>query len=223
MTYDRIDVSRPHYRLLFTAIFASCLVSAFAQTSPPPLNKLPPTSQDQGNKDKDKDKDKPRKRAQTIDEVTKDFTKMDRMVTFYRQNKDKKDTYTWRFRRPLRQDKMLIQITSASGLGDTTAGGVFHGVPISGYSRQVQKVDDNESDSSDRPESGPSRRHRESKVGLRERSRIRSSGTSTSSQSRRRHSVLIDVTASSNRMSRRSQHAVVPASVSIRAERESTR
>jgi hypothetical protein len=92
---------------------------------------------------KDQDKPKEPEKPKNIDETTKDFTKMDGLVTLYRQTKDKKDTIYMEVPESRYGKLMLIQVTSASGLGDTSAGGVFHGMPISDLPVRFQKIDDN--------------------------------------------------------------------------------
>lgn len=131
----------PYPRLLFGAVLFSSFGLVQAQNAPQPSKQaLPPaaaTPQAAPDKDKAKEPEKPK----TIDEVTKDFKKMDGIVTLYRQTKDKKDTVYMEIPESRLDKMMLIQITSASGLGDTSAF-VFHGQPISDNAVKFHKLDD---------------------------------------------------------------------------------
>ncbi len=130
----------PHPRLLFGALLFSSLGLAQAQNAPQAAKQaLPPAAAPQTPADKDKAKEP--EKPKTIEEVTKDFKKMEGIVTLYRQTKEKKDTVYMEVPETRLDKMMLIQITAASGLGDTSAF-VFHGQPISDNAVKFHKVDD---------------------------------------------------------------------------------
>ena len=128
-----------HFRTLIGAILVSGMVFAFAQdttkTASAPATGAAAQSKDQA---KPAEPDKPK----TIDDMTKDFTKMEGLVTIYRQYKDKKDTVYMELPEDRMGKLMLIQITSGSGMGDTSSGGVFHGMPIADVPVKFNKIDD---------------------------------------------------------------------------------
>ena len=182
----------PYYRLLFAAIFASCLGVAFAQSGTPPSKSAKNAPADQA---KEQEKPKEPEKPKNIDEVTKDCTKMEGLVTLYRLTKDKKDTLYMEVPESRYDKLMLIQVTSGSGLGDTSAGGVFHGMPISDLPVRFHKIDDNRVELA-----MPNLAHRgntwESKLGI-ERSFPETilSNFDVVAKQDDRHSVLLDVTS----------------------------
>src|SRR5579885_187583 len=127
-----------NFRTLLGAILITCMSFAQAQNAPAKPTATPPAAPQA----KDQDKPKEPERPKNIDETTKDFTKMDGLVTLYRQYKDKKDTVYMEVPDSRFGKLMLIQITSASGMGDTSAGGVFHGMPINDVPVRFVKIND---------------------------------------------------------------------------------
>lgn len=79
---------------------------------------------------------------QPIDDVVKDCTKMSGVVTLYRQKKGTADTLYMEVPESALGKLMLLQVTSGSGLGDTTNAMVFHGMPIDDIPFRIEKVDD---------------------------------------------------------------------------------
>ncbi|RYG41459.1 DUF5117 domain-containing protein, partial [bacterium] len=69
-------------------------------------------------------------KPKTIDDVTKEFVKQEGLVTLYRQTKGTSDQIYMEIPEAKLGKLMLLQVTSASGLGDTSAGMTFHGMPI---------------------------------------------------------------------------------------------
>jgi hypothetical protein len=125
-------------RLLLGAVLFSTVGLAQAQSDPPKPAATPVVQKDQ---EKPKEEKKEPEKPKTIDELTKDFTKTEGLVTIYRQTKDKKDTVYLEIPESRLGKLMLIQITSGSGLGDTSAF-VFHGMPIADVPVRFQKIDD---------------------------------------------------------------------------------
>lgn len=78
-----------------------------------------------------------------IDEVVKDFTKVSGVVTFYRQKKGATDTLYMEVPESALGKLYLLQITSGSGLGDTSNPMVYHGMPIDDVPIRIEKVEDN--------------------------------------------------------------------------------
>ncbi len=179
------------FRTLLGAILISGMSFAQAQDASAKPAATPPAASQGKDQDKPKEQDKPK----NIDEVTKDFTKMEGLVTLYRQYKDKKDTLYMEVPESRFGKLMLIQVTSASGLGDTSAGGVFHGMPISDLPVRFVKIND------DRLELAmPNLAHRgntwESKTGIgRSFPDTVLSNFDVVAKQEDRHSVLIDVTS----------------------------
>jgi len=141
VAYDRVEMSRaPLFRTLVGAIVISGmgLVSAQDAAKPAAAPATPPAAAQGKDQDKAKEPEKPK----TIDDLTKDFTKMEGLVTLYRQYKDKKDTVYMEIPEDRFGKLMLIQITSASGLGDTSAGFVFHGMPIADLPVRFYRVNE---------------------------------------------------------------------------------
>lgn len=131
--------STAHIRALIGATLISGMGLAYAQDAPtkPAAAATPPPAQA-----KEQDKPKEPEKPKTIDDLTKDFTKMEGMFTLYRQTKDKKDTIYLEMPESSLDKLMLIQVTSASGLGDTSAF-VFHGMPISDLPVKFHRLDEN--------------------------------------------------------------------------------
>lgn len=132
-------MSRPaHFRTLLGAILISGMCIASAQGAPGKADAKPAAAAQGKEQDKPKEPEKPK----TIDELTKDFTKMEGLVTLYRQTKDKKDTVYMEIPEGRLEKLMLIQITSGSGMGDTSAF-VYHGMPINDIAVKFHRVDEN--------------------------------------------------------------------------------
>lgn len=131
-------MSRPRsIRVLVAALLFASIGFAQAQTAP--QNPAAAPQQAQG---KDQEKPKEPEKPKTIDDMTKDFTKMEGLVTIYRQFKDKKDTVYLELPESKLGKLMLIQVTSASGMGDTSVRGVYHGQPIADIPVKFQRLDE---------------------------------------------------------------------------------
>lgn len=132
-------MSRPRsIRVLVGALLFASLGFAQAQSADPKQPAQAPKQEQGQSQEKAKEPEKPK----NIDETTKDFQKMEGLVTIYRQTKDKKDTVYMELPEEKLDKLMLIQITSASGMGDTSAF-VFHGEPIGDVPVRFHKLDDN--------------------------------------------------------------------------------
>lgn len=124
-------------RLALGAVLLSqfCLSGAQTKTpaaTPAPAAKAAPAQAPEAAK--------PPEKPKTIDELTKDFIKMEGLVTLYRQNKDGNDTVYLELPESRLEKLMLIQVTSGSGMGDTSAF-VFHGQPIADLPVRFRSID----------------------------------------------------------------------------------
>lgn len=121
-------------RLALGAVLLSqfCLAGAQTKAPAPPAGTQKPAVQAEAPKQPEKPK--------TIDELTKDFTKMEGLVTLYRQTKDGADTVYMEIPETRYGKLMLIQITAGSGMGDTAAF-VFHGQPLADLPVRFQALD----------------------------------------------------------------------------------
>src|SRR5436190_1729259 len=97
-----------NFRTLLGAILISGMSFAQAQDATAKPAATPPAASQAKDQDKPKEPEKPK----NIDEVTKDFTKMDGLVILYRQTKDKKDTLYMEVPESRFGKLMLIQVTS---------------------------------------------------------------------------------------------------------------
>jgi hypothetical protein len=129
------------------AVLSSAFFAANAQQSVTlALRALPETQQQKQDAPAAKPDAKPaepKKEAEkTIDETVKDFQKIDGILTFYRQKKGTADTLYLEVPESQLGKLMLLQVTSGSGLGDTSLPFMFHGAPIDDIAFRMQKVDE---------------------------------------------------------------------------------
>jgi hypothetical protein len=78
----------------------------------------------------------------TIDEIVENFHKMPGLLTLYLEKKGASDVILMEVPESLFNKTLLLQITSASGLGDTPNAMVFHGMPLDDIPIKIRKVDD---------------------------------------------------------------------------------
>lgn len=127
-------------RLILSALLPAFAAAAVAQTPPAAPAKVPPAAAAPAAPAQApaKEPEKPK----TIDDLTKDFTKLQGLFTVYRQQKENSDTVYLELPESSLEHLMLLQITSGSGLGDTSAF-VFHGQPIADLPINFHKIDSN--------------------------------------------------------------------------------
>ncbi len=143
------------------AALAATAALGHAQTTPPvtapPAAPAKPVATAPAPEPKKPEPEKPK----TIDDITKEFVKQEGLVTVYRQTKGGTDTILFEIPEAKLGKLMLLQVTSASGLGDTLASGVFHGMPLADLpvrfemkgDTKLQMIQPNLSHRADNPES----------------------------------------------------------------------
>lgn len=80
--------------------------------------------------------------TKSIEDFTKEATKIPGVLNFYRQKKGTSDAVYVEVPDDILNKNILIQITSSTGLGDTGAATVFHGAPITDVLVRFQKLED---------------------------------------------------------------------------------